>query len=404
MMFDVTHPVPLDAALPAPTLLDGTNAWAAASAGLVRVDLRTGQAGPPATPSGELPALPDPTFAGPMTVSKPVITGTGSDRVVLAAYSVIVRGSGTTASPPAVDVVAADPVSGAKRFDVTIPLPAALQASGQQPIAMVVPAVPTATGPGSSIAVLAIGGPGDTYSDTWTSFGIDLTSRQVVWTTTRFLAQVIDDGIVVGLQSIPATSVQSTRSDAFGRVLTDGATRWTVQHVDSIGFASPHLVTLSGSNTDPANGFGQLGFLTFTAPSDGHTVEAVDNSKARSAQINLSCFYDEVSLTVCAYAAQYQLGDQPVFAFDAAHPHDTLWQLPDPGHSRVAPTITAVWHGAVYGFTENGPVVLDARTGADRNDHSGAAPGLVDPYFAVDTVATGFNVMSLSRNIYPTSG
>lgn len=166
-------------------------------------------------------------------------------------------------------------------------------------------------------------------------------------------------------------------------------------------------MTLSGSDTDPANAFGQLGFFTFTAPSDGHTVEAVDNSKVRSSQINLRCFYDQASLTLCAYAAQYQPGDQQVFAFDPANPHDPLWQPPDPGHTRVAPTVTAVWNGAVYGITENGPVVLDARTGADRNAHPGAAPALVDPYFAIDTIVDGFGINStvaLSRNIYPTSG
>lgn len=242
VMFDAAHPVPLDTALPSPPLLDGANAWAAASAGLVRIDLRTGQAGPPAAPSGDPPATSDPSITGPMTVSNPVITGTGPDRVVLAAYPEILSGSGTTASIPAVDVVAADPVSGAKRFDVSIPTPTALQASGrQQSVAMVVPAAPTASAGSPLVAVLTVGSPTNApESDTWTSFGIDLTSRKVVWTAPRFLAQVVDDRTAVGLQSVPASSEHSTRTDARGLALAVGTTHWTVQHVESIGFAAPH--------------------------------------------------------------------------------------------------------------------------------------------------------------------
>jgi hypothetical protein len=45
--------------------------------------------------------------------------------------------------------------------------------------------------------------------------------------------------------------------------------------------------------------------------------------------------------------------------------------------------ITAAWHGAVYGETGNGSVVLDGRTGADRSANPGASPQLVNEYFGV---------------------
>ncbi|WP_226358252.1 hypothetical protein [Pseudonocardia sp. ICBG601] len=59
-----------------------------------------------------------------------------------------------------------------------------------------------------------------------------------------------------------------------------------------------------------------------------------------------------------------------------------LWRIvADAG--RVPPRVTATWHGAVYGFTDSGPVVLDGRTGMDRTATAAAAPFLVNEYFGV---------------------
>jgi hypothetical protein len=53
---------------------------------------------------------------------------------------------------------------------------------------------------------------------------------------------------------------------------------------------------------------------------------------------------------------------------------------------RLVPAVTAFWHGAVYGETQNGPVILDGRTGKDRSS-PGVAPIGVDQY----TGLTGSN-------------
>jgi hypothetical protein len=83
----------------------------------------------------------------------------------------------------------------------------------------------------------------------------------------------------------------------------------------------------------------------------------------------VTCRFDERLTTVCWNA-------------DAARPVATgydgttarvLWSLPDAAAGRVAPQVTTVWHGTVYGTTENGPVVLDASSGADL---PGAGPGV----------------------------
>jgi hypothetical protein len=78
-------------------------------------------------------------------------------------------------------------------------------------------------------------------------------------------------------------------------------------------------------------------------------------------------------VTVCS-------GPNHTFALtaDSAAP---LWSLPAAG--RVPPQVSTAWHGAVYGTTVNGPVVVDARTGRDRNPAPGATPAVVDAYLGV---------------------
>ncbi|MEU8433821.1 hypothetical protein AB0F18_13010 [Streptomyces sp. NPDC029216] len=65
-----------------------------------------------------------------------------------------------------------------------------------------------------------------------------------------------------------------------------------------------------------------------------------------------------------------------------------LWQLPDPAADRIAPEVTALWHGRVYGKTRSGTVALDARTGADLPTRPGTAPDLVNGYTAIALATT----------------
>lgn len=67
----------------------------------------------------------------------------------------------------------------------------------------------------------------------------------------------------------------------------------------------------------------------------------------------------------------------------------------------MTPTVTAVWHGAVYGYTDHGPIVLDATTGADRNDHPGIAPTLVDAYAGV---VAAVPPTAVAAGVYPSGG
>lgn len=68
-----------------------------------------------------------------------------------------------------------------------------------------------------------------------------------------------------------------------------------------------------------------------------------------------------------------------MWAFDAAG-GELLWKLPNRTAYRIAPRVTAVWHGRIYGSTENGPVALDARTGEGLPTSPGIAPYAVNEY------------------------
>ncbi|MEQ3552856.1 hypothetical protein WIS52_20505 [Pseudonocardia nematodicida] len=87
---------------------------------------------------------------------------------------------------------------------------------------------------------------------------------------------------------------------------------------------------------------------------------------------------DQRELTICSLAPF--AGTDAVLGFDQAG--DELWRIThDSG--RVPPTITATWHGKVYGYTDAGPLILDGRTGDDRAASTVTAPLLVNEYFAI---------------------
>ncbi|MFH8738876.1 hypothetical protein [Streptomyces sp. NPDC017964] len=72
------------------------------------------------------------------------------------------------------------------------------------------------------------------------------------------------------------------------------------------------------------------------------------------------------------------------------------WQLPGAGADRIAPDVTAAWHGRVYGKTAAGPIALDVRSGKDLPS-PGAAPMYVNE-------STGLVLSDDSLVAYPTSG
>jgi len=149
--------------------------------------------------------------------------------------------------------------------------------------------------------------------------------------------------------------ILATRDDLYSDGVTTavdllgGETAWTLDG----GYGS--YVAGAGPNFALHNVDGRSRLL------DVHTGEEV---RAWENGESWSCQYDQTSVLVCASSSG------GLYALDAAS-GDGLWSLPDEASGRIAPRATYVWHGAIYGATENGPLVLDARTGEDRELYPG---------------------------------
>lgn len=338
-----------------PAALVGTAIWITDGGRVARVD-STG------TP---VPGTDAPTdrFAAGRPVASPdggVLVGAGS----------VIPGSGTTPPGLAVDLLAFDAASGALRWNAPTVLPWT-----ERPPAVALEVAGVVAG----VAVLTAS------TDTQrTALGVDLTSRRVLWSADgvavdALLADGPAGGTAVGVATAPGESGAYADSTVVGLDVVTGLRRFTLPEVlrdPRITVAGPGLAVVSGRTTA----------TTLSAPAAslrfvdarGATVRTVDVGRTYTPP---RCVWDEAATTVCG-------GDTRVFAVDAGTAAP-LWELPDPAANRVAPQMTTAWHGAVYGTTVNGPVVLDARTGADRDTRPGAAPVLVNAYLGIGVETTG---------------
>ena len=341
------------AALPA--ALVGTTVWITDGGRALRTD----------STGAEVPGVAVPP--GRYAAGKPVPSPDGG---VLVGASSVVPGSGTTPPGLSVDLLAFDAESGALRWNAPTVLPWA-----DRPPAVTM----TVAGVVAGVAVLTAS------TDTQrTALGVDLTSRRVLWTADgvavdALLADGPAGGTALGVATAPGGSRAYADSTIVGLDVVTGLREFAPPDVlrdPQITPAGPGLAVVGG----------RTGATTLAAPSAslrfvdarGATVRTVD---VGSTYTPPRCVWDEAATTVCG-------GDTRVFAVDAGTAAP-LWELPDPAANRVAPRMTTAWHGAVYGTTVNGPLVLDARTGADRDTRPGAAPALVNAYLGVGAETSG---------------
>lgn len=351
-----------------PVALDGTTIWVADSGGVARADSSASTTPVPLPPGRWVVGAPRP------------VPGAG---LVLAASATTVPGSGTTPPGLALELLAVTrTVTGdpAVAWTAAAPLP---WVEGQRSVKTAVVGV-AAAGDGHRVAVLRA-----TTSTHRASLAVDLDTRRVLWVADGVDAGAVLDGrapdgeplpgavvpprsqgaTVVGAAVPPGGGPGYTASSVVGLdVLTgvrrfvadDGATALTVTR------SGPSSVVIGGRRAGNAQAF--LAVLAADGTARGDVALGTASSAPR-------CVWDEADLTVCS-------GPNRTFALDADSAR-LLWSLPAAG--RVPPQVTTAWHGAVYGTTVNGPVVVDARTGRDRTPAPGAAPLVVDGYLGVGT-------------------
>ncbi|MFE3287636.1 PQQ-binding-like beta-propeller repeat protein [Streptomyces sp. NPDC059233] len=195
-----------------------------------------------------------------------------------------------------------------------------------------------------------------------TTYAIDLVDHRVLWTRDLLEAKQIVKGTVVG---ITKDAIDSQNEAAAGYNLNTGEQLWRGEDSEypSVGMGGPQFVGVSGRSkaggrfdrlVDP-----QTGVIKKELPDMG----------------SANCEFDGISTLVCFRNWQ----GLSVWAFDTSN-GELRWALPNKTANRIAPRVTAVWHGRIYGSTDNGPLALDARTGEDLPTSPGIAPYAVNQY------------------------
>ncbi|MGH3804255.1 MAG: PQQ-binding-like beta-propeller repeat protein, partial [Pseudonocardiaceae bacterium] len=286
-------------------------------------------------------------------------------KTVVAAVPITVPGQGTTPAHQAASVLAANVKTGKKAWSTTVDI--SDKASGGDGSGAVTSVV-TAT----DKAVVV------TY-DTATA-SIDPSNRKVLWQRDDYQAGAVNGDTVLGADSNVAENSSMLQATALD--LVTGKQRWVAAtRSSSVEVIPSHPNLFLLGRNDYGNGDSNLLFL------DTNTgKEQVNVFKNRPFGLGYGltpCDYDQRSVVVCH--------PDNVVADDATNGKQ-LWSLPDTAANRIAPSVRTVWHGALYGNTPNGPVVLDAKTGKDRSAAPGAAPFWVSEYAGIGLDSQGVPV------------
>ncbi|ROP21233.1 PQQ-binding-like beta-propeller repeat protein [Couchioplanes caeruleus] len=330
-------------------LLYAGMAYAAGESSTTVTDVLTGRRLPALTP--QHPPVQRPGGLGEPVGHIPLLVQRDGRPAVVIAYAVSTPASGTTTAKQSVQLLLADAASGQQLAALSV---AATPAEGGGDFTAVAGEYVTVVGAQANTLVLTVG--------KQVTLGVDLTTGSVLWRNTTFTAAAVLGDTVVGLTAADS----SVRQQLVGLGVADGATRWRAANVRNAELAAAgtaYAVLVAEQDTG--------GRFYARINADGK----LNDREAGSYGSGLGCRYDQASVTVCS------IGTTAVFALDATD-GKLLWQLPATG--RTAPNVTAVWHGAVYGTTgTTTPVVLDARTGADREAAPGLAPVAVSGYAGV---------------------
>ncbi|MDA1361659.1 hypothetical protein O1R50_18675 [Glycomyces luteolus] len=360
MQFDTGAGVPLpeeagagnvnlagDAVKPLPVVLSGTRAFIAAANQLQIVDTRNAEVLPAIVPQSGTPMDPALTvFAGDNPIQAPITVDVGGKELVVVPFLTTGEASGTAVARQSLEVIAVDPASGEQAFSVVHELPLAEDGSTYE----------NAVAKGATDGVVVI----DLDIYTGYSVAVDLNAKAVAWEQAFSTWAVAGDTVVGNLGE------RDYNRHFGGLAIADGAVKW-----DDPNFG---YETVGPAGSKYVYGFG--GFDNI----DGglYLVEAA-TGKVTSLQP------EERDLGVCRFDGQTTLVCNDTWGWLGAVNTETgqfVWQQ-EASAERASVGITAVWHGAIYGSTENGPVVLDALTGADAETAPGVAPWVVNEYAAL---------------------
>ncbi|GAA4928742.1 hypothetical protein [Actinoplanes utahensis] len=283
-----------------------------------------------------------------------VLVRTSAGERVAAVYPVAVAAAGTSRNRNRLEVVTADATTGKGTGSVVLDAPAT-PANGADAHDTV-----RIAGTHGDVVVLVFGA--SILMKNPETVAVDVITGRTLWRRAGLRA-----GAVLGDTLLAQTGTKPAFVSGLG--VADGGQRWKALQVPSGSFtitaAGPDAAAVAVS--DHATGKRSAGFLD----SAGRLTGRISATRVGD------CHYDEQAITVCS------LDGDEVAGFDAATGRE-LWRLPTA--DRLAPRVTFAWHGAVYGRVKSDAVVLDARTGADREAEAGIDPIAVNEYGGVSNV------------------
>jgi hypothetical protein len=337
------------------------------------VDTRTGKTRQAVKPSHPLPKFE--------VVALPTLVTLGGRATVLMPFLVETPAQGTTPGRPLIEVVSVDPDSGEVDWRVEIPL------DGWTPPGAGGDTVEVSfAGVADGVGMIRLE-QGTVARRTGDSYALDLSTRTVLWRQAGYESRAVAGGVVVGLK--PGAG-RYPDVQVLGLEVRTGRQKWASSRTEAslvdVRRAGPALAVVVG-DLDGTR------YMDIVDIASGRTV-ASDPEKAAGTRLGVTdCVYDEQAITIC-----YDSGNW-IGGLDAKT-GSWLWTV-GKSDGRLIPRLTGAWHGVFYGWVDNlRPVVLDARTGADREADPGIAPSVVNESMAIGPWPGG----SQGSSIYPVLG
>ena len=347
------------------TTLSGTRAFVAEPDALTAIDLSTGQQAWSVTVDNPAQA---PNTSGMVTGQGPAAPAVSADgATVAAAFLTVIKGSGTTTDQVALTVVGVDIATGKQRWTVSSPTALSTYDAGQSVTRVV---------GFNDDAVMATASGWSEYNAIW-----GIADGKVRWTPAmddydqpKMTPVSFNDAVAVVLTNDLHDEPAAPTPALVGLSTKDGSTVWTAEKPEEPIWKGTVVVgpsydavfteTFNGAKWELALQLFETATGTPTAVLSGIPFNGVGVPQ---------CTYDQQGVSVC-------VDFETLFAIDGSS-GELLWQLPDdkqPG--REAPALQSAFHGIAYTRSSNGPVLLDARTGADAVTDVTVAPFTVDEY------------------------
>jgi hypothetical protein len=335
-----------NAVQPLPVVLSGTKAFIASADQLQIVDASNAEVLPAIVPESGTPMDPAVTvFAGDNPIQAPIAVNLDGRDLVVVPFLTTGEAEGTAVAHQNLEVVAVDAATGEQAFRVVTELPLVESTLYENAVAM---------GESGGVVVVDL----EIYGSY--TVAVDLAAQAVAWES-AFATQAVAGDTVVG---IPGDADFNRHRS--GLAVADGTVKW-----DDEDFGYEEL--------RPAGPKYVFGFGGFDHIDGGlYLVEAATGTV-------VSMEAEERDSGMCRFDGQTTLVCNDTWGWLGAVNTETgewAWEL-EPTAERSSVGITAVWHGAVYGNATNGPVVLDALTGADAETAPGIAPWVVNEYIGV---------------------